>query len=985
MAHRSRFSIWLRLLFVIALALGAVAPVASAQEEAAAPLPMKSPNGLYIVQMADSPVVGYAGGVNGLRGPRLADGLRPDAADPNVQAYEAYLVDRHSRALAAVGAAEKLYSYTFTFNGFAARLTPEQAAALKTQPGVVSVEADELRTADTVTTPSFLGLDKPGGLWAQVGGPGKAGEGIIIGVVDSGIWPESASFADDGKFRALPRWKGTCVQAGEEWTGSLCNNKLIGARYYNAGYGGDAGIDAQRPWEFNSPRDHNGHGSHTASTAGGNYGVAASAEGADFGAISGMAPRARIAAYKALWDNGAGSANGYNSDLVAAIDQAVKDGVDVINYSISGSTTSVTDAVAMAYLRAASAGVFVAASAGNSGPGASTVAHNYPWIITVANGTHDRDYLSTVTTGDGVVYNGKSLGGGTPTAPLILSTAVGMAGANPEEVRLCYPGALDPALAAGKIVLCDRGVNARVDKSLAVKQAGGIGMILANVSPSSLNADLHFVPTIHVDEVVGAAIKNYVASAGANATAQLTAGQKTVVEAPAANSSSSRGPALAVSGNLLKPDVMAPGTDVLAAVAPPGNRGRNFDFYTGTSMAAPHIAGIAAVIKQRQPAWTPDMIKSAIITTANTKTNMGNALPGNPFAYGAGWVNPTAAANPGLVYRIQRQDYLAWLCGLGAGAVLPNPNICKARTMGLHDLNLPSVQISALAGSQTITRSVYNVTNKTGVYTAAVEGLNGFKVEVTPAKITVAPGATATFTIKFTRTSAPLNAYTFGALTWTYGKYVVRSPIALRPVALAAPAEIDAAGATGNTTYQVTFGFDGAFAARPHGLVEAAKSAGSVDTDQYVDFPVTIPAGTKLARFSLYDEYVSKASDLDLEVYRGSTLVGSSGSGTSAEEVNLSNPIAATYTVRVVGYATGGSPTDFTLFSWAVTADDLGNLTVDAPATATIATKGDITLNWSGLNAGTKYLGIVTYHNVAAPANYDDGRIGSTVVDVATD
>jgi subtilisin family serine protease len=966
---------------VVTLALGALAPAASAQDVGGDVQPLKSPNGLYIVQMAASPVIGYAGGVNGLRAPRIAEGALPDAASPDVQAYEAYLVDQHAQALAAVGG-EKVYNYTWTFNGFAARLTPAQAAALQTQPGVVSVTPDEMVYADTVSTPTMLGLDKAGGLWAQLGGPGKAGEGIIIGVVDSGIWPESKSFADDGGYRLLPRWKGGCEATGEEWSASLCNNKLIGARYYNAGYGGNAGIDATRPWEYNSPRGYNGHGTHTASTAGGNYNVAASAEGSYLGQASGMAPRARISAYKALWDDGAGGSSGFTVDLVAAIEQAVKDGVNVINYSISGSRTSVNDAVAQAFLKAASAGVFVAASAGNSGPTASTVAHNYPWVMTVAAGTHDRDFVASVTTGDGAVYSGKSLGAGTPVAPLVLSTAAGLPGAVAEQVRLCYPGALDPAVVTGKIVLCDRGVNARVDKSLAVKQAGGIGMVLANVSPSSLNADLHYVPSVHVDEVAGAAIKAYIASAGAGATAQLAAGQKVVVDAPTVASFSSRGPALAVGGNLLKPDILAPGVDVLAAVSPAGGGGRDFDFYSGTSMAAPHVAGLAALLKHRQPAWTPDMIKSALMTTASQKTYAGAAIPGNPWGYGAGHVNPNAAVNPGLVFKLRPQDYAAFLCGQG----LLTGNVCAIRNISVHDLNLPSAAVSQLAGSQVIHRSVYNVTNKTATYKASVEGLTGFTVEVTPAQITVAPGASASFSVKFTRTTATLNAYTFGAVKWTYGKYVVRMPVALRPVALAAPGEVDGAGTSGAATYQVTFGYTGDFAAKPHGLVEALKTTGAVSTDQYVDFAIAIPAGTKLARFSMYDEYTSKPSDLDLEIY-GPTgaLVGSSGSGTSAEEVNLSNPAAGTYTARVVGFGTGDSPTDFTLFSWAVTADDLGNLTVAAPAAATIAAKGDITLNWAGLNAGTKYLGIVTYHNVAAPAGYDDGRIGSTVVDIATD
>ncbi len=360
---------------------------------------------------------------------------------------------------------------------------------------------DELRTANTSSTPTFLGLDEPGGLWDQLAGPEHAGEDIIIGVVDSGVWPESLSFTDREDRRGVPsatgrvvydrmhRWRNRC-QSGEQFSTDNCNNKLIGAQRFNAAWGGDAAIQAQRPWEFTSPRDYNGHGTHTASTAGGNHGVPTTGEAAVFGPISGMAPRARIAAYKALWSTQDGStASGFTSDLVAAIDKAVADGVDVINYSVSGTLTNFADPVEIAFFNAAESGVFVSASAGNSGPASGTVAHPSPWITTVAAGTHNRDGQGSVTLGNGVTYNGPSLANAVGPAPLIDSTAAGLPGANPTSLALCFTAAdnggtpvLDPAKVAGKIVVCDRGVNARVNKSLAVRDAGGIGMILVNTA-----------------------------------------------------------------------------------------------------------------------------------------------------------------------------------------------------------------------------------------------------------------------------------------------------------------------------------------------------------------------------------------------------------------------------------------------------------------------------------------------------------------------
>ena len=368
--------------------------------------------------------------------------------------------------------------------------------------GVLSVEKDVIVEMDTSSTPSFLGLDAPGGLWDQLGGVGSAGENIIIGVIDSGIWPESLSFSDrtgangnatkDGKlaYQQIAGWHGKC-EPGEAFNASLCNQKLIGAQHFNAGLGGDAGINATRPWEFASVRDYNGHGTHTSSTAGGNTKVDVTGPGDPLGSVSGMAPRARIAMYKALWSTqDTATASGSGVDIVAAIDTAVADGVDVINYSISGTTTNFADGVEIAFLFAADAGVFVAASAGNSGPTTGTVAHPGPWITTVAAGTHNRSGEGSVTLGNGATYCGASLATAIGPAPFIDSIAAGLPGADPVEVALCFAAidnggvpVLDPAKVAGKIVLCDRGVSARVNKSLAVKEAGGVGSVLANTSP----------------------------------------------------------------------------------------------------------------------------------------------------------------------------------------------------------------------------------------------------------------------------------------------------------------------------------------------------------------------------------------------------------------------------------------------------------------------------------------------------------------------
>lgn len=945
--------------------------------------------GTYIVQLAEPPVVAYSGGVPGLQATKPAKGAKINPNSAAVKAYSDHLAKRQDAALRAAGGGKKIYSYTYTYNGFAADLSASAAAKVATLPGVLAVTPDEKLQLDTASTPAFLGLTDDGGLWDQLGAPQDAskkvdgaGEDVIIGIVDGGIWPEHPSVSDrdtDGKlaYQQIPGWHGKCVP-GEEFNASLCNQKLIGARYYNAGWGGNAGIDAQLPHEFNSPRDFGGHGTHTATTAAGNYGVSATGAASVFGTVSGIAPRARIAAYKVCWQTATGGSC-FATDSVAAIDQAVADGVDVINFSISGSRTNVRDAVEIAFMYAADAGIFVATSAGNSGPTTSTVAHPGPWLTTVAAGTHNRDGKGSVTLGDGSTYYGASVATAVGSAPLINSTAAGKPGADPAQVALCYSSAdggnvLDPAQVEGKIVVCDRGVTARVNKSLAVQEAGGVGMILVNTSASSINADFHFVPTVHLAHTDGSAVKAYAASAGATATID----QATIVYdavAPFTASFSSRGPLLAAGGDLLKPDLIAPGQDILAGVAPPGNAGRLFDLYSGTSMSSPHVAGLAALLKQAHPDWSPMAIKSALMTTGYDVLDGGTPAPNtNPlliFRQGAGHVDPNKAVDPGLVFDAGWNDWLAFICATQPAGL---ESLCGqlaglGYSMDASNYNSPSISIGALAGKQTVTRTVTNVSDATATYTAAVSGLSGFDVEVTPTTLTLGPGEKGTFEVTITRTSAALNAHTGGQLTWSDGTHTVRIPMVVRPVALAAPAEVSGTGDP--ISYDVAFGYTGPFSATGRSLVPAAVTPGTVADDPTnstcsLESPnaqkvnVTVPAGTTYARFSLFDADVNAGSDIDLCVFRGTTLVGSSGSGTSAEEVNLLNPAAAEYTVVVQGWGVVGS-SPFKLHTWLLGSTDAGNMTVTAPASATLGGTGTVELTFSGLIAATRYLGSVAY------------------------
>lgn len=965
----------------------------------------------YIVQLADAPAAAYAGGVSGYSATRPAPGSRFNIDASSVRAYIGYLDARRNQALAAVAQARVLHRYNVAFNGFSALMTDAEAQKLRGTPGVVAVTADTPRSLDTSRTPAFLGLSTPGGLWSRTDAAARAvkGEDIIIGVVDSGVWPENLSFSDkvDGSGKPVAsssqgsvaygpppaRWKGRC-QSGPGFTTAHCNHKLIGAQYFNQAF---LSTGRQLHWsDWVSPRDQDGHGSHVASTAGGNAGVDTVINGAFGGTIAGMAPRARIAAYKVCWtwhdpstqevDN-----NCWNGDSVAAIDKAVADGVDVINFSISGSRTSFLDPVEVAFFNASAAGIFVAAAAGNDGP-ANTVAHISPWLTTVAASTHDRLTVATLNLGNGSSHTGPSRSNGLSAHGLVLSTAVALKPPFDDsntDARLCVLGSLDPAKAAGKVVVCDRGSNARVEKSQEVKRAGGLGMVLLNVDPGDQIDDAHYVPTVHLGDSVRAAVRSYAAAQGA--TAALGASRQAPgVVAPVMADFSSRGPNLG-NANLLKPDIAAPGVNVLAghtykpataaerdAIAkgtltpPPAS-----DFLSGTSMASPHIAGIAALLKQLHPDWSPAALKSALLTSAQAVKLPDGSRDADVWGYGAGHVNPNAAAATTLVYDAGTTDYVRFLCGVGA-LDATSPQCATHGAIAAYDLNLPSIA-AEVVGRITLRRTVKNLGGAHATYVASAN-LPGFEVKVEPATLSLAPQQSASFTVQLTRSGAPIGDWRFGSLTWSDGSHQVRSPLVAQALTLSAPALIEDTRPSGTKVFTVGTGYDGALQVTPLGLVPAQRQAGQVTHKATQCFPVSVPAATRYARFALFDSDTSGAGadDLDLQVYQGDQLVGSSGSSSSDEEVTLSEPAAGQYRACVLGYAVQGDSSRFTLSSWVVApSTGEGTLRAAGPSKIAIGGTASVGLGWS-TSTGRRYLGAVLFK---------DGRgavVGSTLLSIDT-
>lgn len=965
----------------------------------------------YIVVLTAPPAVSYEGGISGLKATKPGAGTKINPNNAAVRKYAAHLNSTHDRVLRAVGAdprTSKLYDYTISLNGFAATLTRGQAAKAATSADVWFIERDESRKLHTENSPDFLGLTAGGGLWDDLGGAGSAGEDVIVGIIDTGIWPEHPSFSDQADFADRPGqsgkaqrvygappsdWHGVCV-SGEQFSQDDCNNKLIGARYFRRG----AAASAVIPQDYKSPRDRDGHGTHTASTAAGNHGVPASIFGIDRGEVSGMAPRARVAAYKVCWND----AGCFTSDIVAAIDFAVADGVDVINYSIGGSSTALLTSDSVGFLFAARAGVFVATSAGNSGPGASTVGNPavVPWVTTVAASTQDRTFEATATLGGSSTVTGASVTEAVGSSPLVDSEDVGLAGADPDEAELCYPGTLDPAKVAGKIVLCLRGVIARVEKSRAVHLAGGAGMILYNPNDAqALVTDNHWVPSVHINNTDGLEIKAYIDSAGSAATAEISQGQAVPdADAPYMADFSSRGPNGGAM-DIIKPDITAPGVNILAGNTPNpwlGRPGQLFQSISGTSMSSPHIAGLAALLVDAHPGWSPEAIKSALMTTAHQDVEKEDkTTPADPFDFGAGHVVPNSAVDPGLVYQAGFSNYLAFLRGVGAlsgsGAIDPS------------NLNLASIAIAELVGSQTITRAVTDVTGTSNSWTASSSGLAGFNV-VLPAPFTVGANATVPFEVTFEHDDATLGEWVFGAIELTDGSHVVRSPVALKAEPITVPSLMleDAEADSGTVEWEVTVGFNGTLSADAYGAAAdnaLANEVVSQDPDRDIDtgpftsgvnlYDFTLAAGVQYWAGGTFAATTEANSDLDVFLLFDEDndgfdwdddLIAFSADGDSEEIVQQIDPAAGDYRLIVHGWGTPDGASTYTLHRWEVGgAADPAGFTAEAGSGDPFAVdSGDvvpITLNYSGLsNVGTQYRGVVDYvRNGAA-------NLGSTVV-----
>lgn len=702
-----------------------------------------------------------------------------------------------------------IHTYDTVFHGFSAKLSNLDAQKLLSVPGIVAVIPEQVRQVQTTRSPEFLGLktSDSAGLLKE----SDFGSDLVIGVIDTGIWPERKSFNDRDLGAVPPKWKGHCI-AGQGFPATSCNRKLIGARYFCNGYEATNG-KMNETTEYRSPRDSDGHGTHTASIAAGRYVFPASTLGYARGVAAGMAPKARLAAYKVCWISGC-----YDSDILAAFDAAVADGVDVISLSVGGVVVPYyLDAIAIGAFGALEAGVFVSASAGNGGPGGLTVTNVAPWVTTVGAGTMDRDFPADVKLGNGKMISGMSVYGGPALAPHKLYPLIyaGSEGSDGYSSSLCLEGSLDPKVVRGKIVLCDRGINSRAAKGEVVKKAGGIGMILANgvFDGEGLVADCHVLPATAVGAFNGDEIRKYISASSkskspATATIIFRGTRLHVRPAPVVASFSARGPN-PETPEILKPDVIAPGVNILAAwpdgIGPSGlpsdKRRTEFNILSGTSMACPHVSGLGALLKAAHPEWSPAAIRSALMTTAYTVDNRGETMldesTGNSSSvmdYGAGHVHPQKAMDPGLIYDLGTYDYVDFLCNSNytiknIESIAKKYADCKGAKRAGHtgNLNYPSLstvfqQYGKHKMSTHFIRTVTNVGDANSVYKVSIRPPSGTTVTVQPEQLSFRrAGQKLSFLVRVQAEAVELSpgssSLRSGSIVWSDGKHVVTSPL----------------------------------------------------------------------------------------------------------------------------------------------------------------------------------------------------------------
>ncbi|KAL2521436.1 Subtilisin-like protease SBT1.7 [Forsythia ovata] len=722
--------------------------------------------------------------------------LRPPQFLIQDQWYSSMIESFTNRKIKLKTGSRIFYTYNEVLQGFAAKLTPQEAESINELPGVTGVFEDRFRiNLDTTRSPDFLGLNLHYGLWPET----DLGENIIIGVVDSGIWPESESFNDERLGPIPSKWKGTCEE-GSEFNSSNCNRKLIGARFFFKGAEQHISSDHRLDFEYRSPRDANGHGTHTSSTAAGSNVKNANIFGFAKGQARGIASKARIAMYKACWIGGCA-----DSDIVASIESAIKDGVDVLSLSFgSADEDYYENSIAIGTFAAVKRNIFVSCSGGNLGPHQFSVHNTAPWVITVGSGSLDRTFPVRIQLGNNKSFVGSSLYAGKINrkfSPLVY-------------LKNCINRELVPRKVIGRIAVCYGSRSRAFDYGLSVKAAGGMGLIQLNDASEgeALRAIPYTLPAVTLGYKAAKELVSYIHSTK-DPMARFRTRALTLVgkdRAPIVLSSSGRGPNYIVP-EILKPDLVAPGLNILAAwpsnIAPTRSsedpRRVKFNVDSGTSMACPHVAGVAALLRAAHPEWSAAAIRSALMTTATTIDNVQHPIAkfedmvtATAISIGAGHVNPLSASDPGLIYDAHAPDYLKFLCSLNYTQkqmkIFTNKTKpCSGLTGSPYDLNYPSVSVVFRPGNTVheLRRTLTHVGSfLPEIYRVRIVNPNAQKVTVSVKPHMLKFGASLekkSFRLKFETSyvfhsnMSILEQMVCGSISWESGKHIVRSPFSV--------------------------------------------------------------------------------------------------------------------------------------------------------------------------------------------------------------
>ncbi|KAM5583484.1 hypothetical protein ABKV19_003405 [Rosa sericea] len=655
-------------------------------------------------------------------------------------------------------------SYKRSFNGFAAKLTDQEREKLSNMKEVVSVFPSRILQLQTTRSWDFMGLNE------KVSRNATVESDIIVGVIDTGIWPESESFKDDGFGPPPKKWKGAC-EGGKNFT---CNKKLIGARYYSS---------------TESARDEVGHGTHTASTVAGNavvdvsfYGLAqGTARGGGGGGGGGGVPAARIAVYKAC------TPYCESHNILAAFDDAIADGVDIITISIGFGMILEFDGdpIAIGAFHAMEKGILTSHSAGNYGPWGASVSSVAPWILTVAASSTDRRIIDKVVLGNGSILVGNSVNTFTlngTSFPLIHGKDVSR-NCTERDASDCVEGCLDSDLVKGKIVLCDDYIN----ENLEAYKAGALGSVLYNYRNADALSLVLPVAATTLNDANYSVLMSYISSTK-DPRANILKSEVIQAAAPILTPFSSRGPNT--------PDISAPGAQILAAYSPvaptssipvPGDFRRvKYNIQSGTSMACPHAAGAAAYVKTIHPDWSPAAIKSSLMTTA-WPMNSTITDPSGEFGYGSGHINPVTAINPGLVYDASKEDYIKLLCmsynetrvRLVSGDNTTCPTGSDKGSPRNHNYPSMGAKVKPMESfTVEFSRRVKNVGLANSIYKAKIFSTSKIDIKVVPDVLSFKSlNEEKTFNVTVVGSSLPVESHVSASLVWSDGTHSVRSPI----------------------------------------------------------------------------------------------------------------------------------------------------------------------------------------------------------------